>query len=147
MGKKDLGEDLIAGEDRKLIPEGKYTAQCIEAKKSKVGMETTRGTFALTPKIVLKFKIVDGQYRDGEIPMFLNADYKTVPSGAKFYRSWVIANNLRKPNRSDRMSLEIFKNHIFTVGVVTVKPKYSDGSEKPQVFWYSRVDEIYEKYA
>jgi hypothetical protein len=45
------------------------------------------------------------------------------------------------------MSLEIFKNHIFTVGVVTVKPKYKDGSEKPQVFWYSRVDEIYEKQA
>jgi hypothetical protein len=138
-------EDLRAGEDRKLIPEGKYSAQCIKARKEMVGVETTKGTFARTPKIVLKFKIIDGQYQGEEVPMFINANYKAVPSGSKLYRSWVIANGLKKPKRRDRMALEIFKNHIFTVGVVTVKPKYKDGSEKPQVFWYSRVDEIYEK--
>lgn len=140
-------EDLRAGEDRKLIPEAKYTAHCFKAKKEMVGVETTKGTFARTPKIVLRFQITEGKYQGQEVPMFINANYKTVPSGSKFYRSWVIANDLRKPNRRDRMSLEIFKNHIFTVGVVTVKPKYKDGSEKPQVFWYSRVDEIYEKQA
>ncbi len=63
-------EDLRAGEDRKLIPEGKYTAQCFEAKKGMVGVETTKGTFARTPKIVLRFKIIDGQYRDKRSPCF-----------------------------------------------------------------------------
>jgi hypothetical protein len=140
-------EDLRAGEDRKLIPEGKYTAQCIEAKRGMVGVETSKGTYARTPKVVMKFKIIDGQYRDEEIPMFLNVDYKQIPPGAKFYQWWVIANDCIKPSRKDRMPLEKFRGHIFTVGVTTVKPKFKDGKEKPNPFWYSRVDEIYEKEA
>ena len=92
-------------------------------------------------------KITDGEYLDEEIPMFLNANYRSIPSGSKLYRSWLIANNLKKPNRRDRMSLKVFRGHFFTVEVVTVKQKYSDGLEKPQVFWYSGVDEIYEKQA
>ena len=142
-----LKEDLIAGEDRKLIPEGKYTAQCIEAKKGMVGVETTKGTFARTPKIVLRFKVIDGQYRDEEIPMFLNVNYKRIPFGSKFYQCWMIANDCKRPSRRDRMPLEKFKGHIFTVGVKTVKPKFRDGKERPEPFWYSRVDEIYEKQA
>jgi hypothetical protein len=140
-------EDLRAGEDRKLIPEGKYTAQCIEAKRGMVGVETSKGTYARTPKVVMKFKIIDGQYRDEEIPMFLNVNYKQIPFGSKFYQYWVIANDCIKPNRRDRMPLEKFKDHIFTVGVKTVKPKFRDGKEKPKPFWYSRIDEIYEKQA
>ena len=140
-------QDLRAGDDRKLIPEGKYTAQCIEAKRSMVGMETTKGTFARTPKIVLSFKIIDGQYQGEEIPMFLNVNYIRIPFGSKFYHCWVIANDCIKPNRRDRMPLEKFKGHIFTVGVKTVKPRFRDGKEKPEAFWYSRVDEIYEKQA
>jgi hypothetical protein len=142
-------EDLRAGEDRKLIPEGKYTAQCVEAKRSMVGVETTKGTFARTPKVVLRFFITEGKYQGEEIPMFLNVNYKRIPFGSKFYQCWVIANDCNKPNRREkgRMSLEIFKDHIFTVGVKTVKPRFRDGTEKPEPFWYSRVDEIYEKQA
>ena len=120
MGKKDLSEDPIAGEDRKLIPEGKYSAQCIKAKREMVGVETTKGTYARTPKVVMKFRITDGQYQGEEIPMFLNINYKRIPSGSKFYQCWVIANDCKKPNRRDRMPLEKFKDHVFTVEVITV---------------------------
>jgi hypothetical protein len=140
-------DELRAGEDRKLIPEGRYTAQCVEAKRGMVGVTTTKGTSSRTPKVVMRFKIVDGKFTGEEIPMYLNINYKSVPAGAKFYQSWVIANNCRKPNRRDRMPLDIFKGHIFTVGVKTVRPKFGDGTDKPEPFWYSRVDEIYEKQA
>jgi hypothetical protein len=139
-------EDLIAGEDRKLIPEGKYTAQCIEAKKGMVGQRTTKGTFARTPKIILKFRLIEGQFLGEVILMYINADYKPFPAGSKFYQCWVIAKG-RKPARRDRMPLDVFKDHIFIVGVKTVKPKFEDGTEKPEPFWYSRVNEIYETCA
>jgi hypothetical protein len=146
LGKRDLGEELIAGEDRKLIPEGKYSAQCIDVKREMVGQRTNKGTFARTPKIILKFKLLEGQVQGEEIPMYINADYKPFPAGSKFYQCWVIAKG-RKPARRDRLTLEVFKDHIFTVGVKTVKPKFEDGTEKPECLWYSRVDEIYEKQA
>jgi hypothetical protein len=139
-------EDFIAGEDRRLIPEGRYSAQCIEAKKVRVSQKTTKGTFAKIPKIVLIFVIVDSIYQGIKIPMYINADYKFFNPGSKFYQSWVIATG-RKPERRNRMALEVFKGHIFTVGVKTVKPKFGDGTEMSEIFWYSRVDEIYEKEA
>ena len=144
---KDSEEELIAGEDRQLIPEGKYTAKCVEAKKGKVGQMTTKGTSAMTLKVFLKFKIIDGDHQGKEIPMFLNVNYRRIPFGSKFYQYWVIANDGKRPNRRDRMSLEKFKDHIFDVGVKTVKGKFGDGTEKPESLWYSRVDEIYEKQA
>ena len=130
-----------------MIPEGRYTAQCIKAKTEMVGVETAKGTYAKTPKAVLIFRITDGQYQGKEIPMFLNVKYQRIPAGSKFYHCWVIANDCLKPKRKDRMSLEVFKNRIFSVGVKTVRPKFTDGKEKPQTFWYSRVNEIYEKVA
>ena len=140
-------EDLIAGEDRKLIPEGKYTAQCIEARTSMVGQMTTKGTSTKTKKAILNWEIIEGQCQGENIPQFLNTNYKPIPFGSKFYQYWVIANDGKRPNRRDRMSLDKFKGHIFLVGVKTVKPKFEDGTEKPEPLWYSRVDEIYEKLA
>jgi hypothetical protein len=139
-------DDLIAGEDRKLIPEGKYSAQCIEAKRGMIGQRTTKGTSARTLKIILKFRLIEGQFEGEDILMYINADYRPFPAGSKFYQSWVIASG-RKPARRDRMTLDVFKNHIFVVGVKTVKPKFEDGTEKPEPFWYSRINEIYEKCA
>ena len=144
--KKDSEEDPIAGEDRILIDEGKYSAQCIEAKRGMVGQRTGKGTFARVPKIILKFKLLEGQGQGGEILMYVNADYKPFPPGSKFYQCWVVATG-RKPARRDRMTLDVFRGHIFIVGVTTVKPKFEDGTEKPRPFWYSKVNEIYEKCA
>ncbi len=139
-------DDLIAGEDRKLIPEGRYAAHCIQAKREMVGQRTTKGTYARTQKVILKFKLIEGQFQGDEILMYLNGDYKPVPAGSKFYQCWVIAKG-RKPARRDRLTLDVFKDHVFTVGVKTVKPKFDDGTERPEAFWYSKVNEIYEKCA
>jgi len=139
-------DDLIAGEDRKLIPEGKYSAQCIEAKKGMVGQRTTKGTYARTRKVILTFKLIEGEFQGEKILMYINADYKPFPAGSKFYQCWVIAKG-RKPVRRGRMTLDVFKDHIFTVAVKTVKPKFNDGREMPEALWYSKVDEIYEKCA
>ncbi len=139
-------EDLIAGEDRKLIPEGKYSAQCIEAKRGMVGQKTNKGTSAIIPKIVLLFRVIDGEHEGKELPMYINAAYKPFPPGSKYYQIWSIASG-RKPARKDRMPLDVFKNHIFTVAVTTVKPKSPDGTDVPEALWYSRVDWIYEKCA
>ncbi len=146
MKKKHSEEDLIAGEDRKLIPEGKYSVQCIEAKKGMVGQRTTKGTYARPPKIILKFRLIEGQFQGEEILMYFNANYKPFPAGSKFYQCWVIAKG-QKPARRDKMALDVFKGHIFTVGVTTVKPKFEDETERPKPFWYSRVSEIYDKCA
>jgi hypothetical protein len=146
LKKKHSEEDLIAGEDRKLIPEGRYSAQCVESKRGMVGQRTAKGTYAMTPKIILKFKLIEGQFLGEVILMYINGDYKPFPSGSKFYQCWVIAKG-RKPARKDRMSLDVFKDHIFVVGVKTVKPKFNDGNEMPEALWYSKVDEIYEKCA
>ena len=145
MSKKD-SEDLKAGEGRKLIPEGIYTAQCIEAKKDMVGQKTPKGTFAMTPKVILKFRIIEGEHQGTELPMFINAKYKFFNPGTLFYKSWVIASG-RKPERKNRMSLEVFKGHIFTVRVRTSRPSFGDRTETPEILWYSTVAEIYEKQA
>jgi hypothetical protein len=147
LKKKHSEEDfLVAGEDRKLIPEGRYSAQCVEAKMGMVGQRTAKGTYAMTPKIILKFKLIQGPFQGEKILMYVNADYQPFPPGSKFYQCWVIAKG-RKPARRDRMALDVFKGHIFTVGVTTVKPKFEDGTKRPEPFWYSRVSEIYEKCA
>ncbi len=139
--------ELVAGQERMLIPEGKYTAQCISANKGLIGVETTAGTFSRAPKIVLKFQIIDGPHMGSVIPLFINANYTQFPESSKFYQIWVIANNNLKPKRRDKMSLDVFKNHVFTIGIVTVKPNFKDGTPKPEVFWYSKVDEVYERQA
>lgn len=146
MSQEELREDPIAGADRKLIPEGRYTAQCIDIKKATVAQKTVKGTFAKTPKIVLKFKILEGEYRGIDLLMYINANYTFFNPGTLFYRSWMIASG-RKPERRNRMSLQVFRNHIFTVLVKTSKPQFGDGSEMPEMFWYSRVAEICEKQA
>jgi hypothetical protein len=40
------------------------------------------------------------------------------------------------------MSPQVFKNKIFLVKVRDAKPKYGDGTYKPEMFVYSVVDRI-----
>ena len=63
--------------------------------------------------------------------------YVKVPPGSRYYEQWVIANGNIKPARNDRMSPAIFKNHFFEAVIRTVKPKFKDGTEKPDCFNYS----------
>jgi hypothetical protein len=133
-------EDFVADENRPLIPEGTYQVCCIRTEK---GTSHFRSL-----KMFLRFKIVDpGQYMETELFMAMNLintrtgkPSKKVPTGSKYFEQWVIANKNISPSRNDRMSSAIFKNGIFEAVVRTVKPKFPDGTEKPECFHYSVVD-------
>ena len=132
--------DLHAGEERALIPEGRYIAQCINCEKGQSHHNSL--------KLFLTFTIIDGEHMGKELFMAINLinsrtkkPFKRVPTGSKYYQSWVIANFNMRPSRKDRMSPSIFKNGIFEVSVRTVRPKFPDGkTEKPGSFHYSVVD-------
>ena len=133
-------DDFEADETRPLIPEGSYQVCCIRIEK---GASHFRSL-----KMFLRFKIVDpGQYFETELFMAMNLidtktgkPFKKVPRGSKYFEQWVIANNNIHPRRKDRMSSTIFKNGVFEAIVRTVKPKFPDGTEKPECFHYSVVD-------
>lgn len=133
-------DDFVADEIRPLIPEGSYQACCIRIEK---GASHFRSL-----KMFLGFKIVNpGQYMGTELFMAMNLintktgkPFKKVPRGAKYFEQWVIANQNIHPRRNDRMSPAIFKNGIFEAVVRTVKPKFPDGTNKPDSFHYSVVD-------
>ena len=116
---EDWNLDLVAGNERPLIPEGRYTAQCIRCEKGHSHHNSL--------KLFLTFKIIDGEFMDKELFMAMNLmDSKTkkpfrkIPAGSKYYKSWTIANYNMRPNRQDRMSPKIFKNVIFEVSVRTI---------------------------
>jgi hypothetical protein len=140
-------ENFVADEIRPLIPEGIYEVFCIGAEK---GISHFRSL-----KMFLKFKIITpGQYMETEIFMAMNLmntktgkPFKIVPHGSKYFEQWVIANRNIKPVRNDRMSSKIFINNIFKAVVRTVKPKFPDGTEKPECFHYSVVDYLKERIA
>ncbi|MGO8715423.1 MAG: hypothetical protein ACLQSX_06050 [Smithella sp.] len=133
-------DDFEADETRPLIPEGSYQVCCIRIEKAASHFRSL--------KMFLIFKIVTpGQYMDTELFMAMNLintktgkPFKKVPRGSKYFEQWVIANNNIHPRRKDRMSSTIFKNSVFEAIVRTVKPKFPDGTEKPECFHYSVVD-------
>lgn len=133
-------EDFVADEIRPLIPEGTYQVCCIRIEK---GTSHFRSL-----KMFLGFKIVDpGEYMGTELFMAMNLidtktakPFKKVPRGAKYFEQWVIANKNIHPRRNDRMSPAIFKNGVFKAVVRTVRPKFPDGTEKPECFHYSVID-------
>jgi hypothetical protein len=138
----DWDIDLVAGEERPLIPEGRYTAQCIRCKKGQSHFNSL--------KLFLTFKILDGEFLETKLFLAINLTdsrtgkpFKKVPLGSKYYKNWTIANYNLRPSRHDRMSPKIFQSGIFEVSVRTVKPKYPDGkTELPYGFHYSVVDFI-----
>jgi hypothetical protein len=139
---EDWELDLVAGNERPLIPEGRYIAQCIRCEKGQSHYNSL--------KLFLTFKITEGEFMGTELFMAMNLissktkkPFKQFPAGTKYYKNWTIANNNNRPNRSDHMSPKIFKNVIFEVSVRTVKPPYPDGkTELPEGHHYSIVDFI-----
>jgi len=133
-------DDFIADEIRPLIPEGTYQVCCIQIEKGTSHFKSV--------KMFLRFKIVTpGQYMGMEIFMAMNLtntktgkQFKKVPRGSKYYEQWVIANRNIHPRRNDRMSSKLFMNSVFEAVVRTAKPKFPDGTEKPESFHYSVVD-------
>lgn len=133
-------DSYFADESRPLIPEGIYQVSCVRFEKASSHFRTL--------KMFLRFKIVTpGQYMGTELFMAMNLintktgkPFKQVPRGSKYFEQWVLANNNIFPLRNDRMSPKIFLNGVFEAMVKTVKPKFPDGTDKPDSFHYSIVD-------
>lgn len=128
--------------ERSRVPQGNYNLLCLSAKRTVIGLEG-KGGWGRVEKIVLWFQIVDdGDYIGKIIPAFLAVPDSKVSMSTKFYQFWVIANGFKRPgrNRLKDMALTKFIDKIFLASVVDSKSKYPDGTTKPDVFQYSRVD-------
>lgn len=126
------------GNDRILITPGNYEAVCTKFEQA--------FCFGKSPRLFLHFQIVE-QCKFNGIVLWgaYNVDFKKgrIPSGSKYYRSWVIANKFVKPKRNDRMNPKIFLNKVFKVAVRTVKPFFPGTKElQPEEFHYSIIAEI-----
>ncbi len=131
-------QDYVCADDYKpLIPNATYTAQCIKY-DSKFILGKTR-------KVFLNFKILTfGDCEGKEIFMAFNMPYNgKIKTGSKYYKTWVLVNNWRKPSRNAKMSPRMFLNKVYKIRTRTVKPRHN-GQEMPRDFRYSVVDEIME---
>ena len=137
----DRDEGFIADELRPLIPEGEYLAQCIETRVIR---------YFDSQRLRLGFKIVEGQYADTVLELFLNlmngktgTRFKSVPQATNYYESWFIANHCRQPERQDRMSCKIFLNGIFKVQVRNAYPRYPNSRQRmPEGMQYSVISHL-----
>ena len=135
----DRDDVFIADDQRPLIPEGEYLAQCIELRVI---------PYFDTQRMRLRFKILEGQHADTILEMFINlidgktgSRFKSVPPASNYYKNWCVANYCRQPVRRDRMSPKIFYEGIFRVQVRTAYPKYPNSRQRmPDGMQYSVVD-------
>ncbi len=134
----DRDDSFVADDQRPLIPESEYLAQCIELKVIR---------YFDSQRLRLWFKILEGQYAETILEMFLNlmdgktgSRFKSVPPASNYYKNWCIANYCRQPGRRDRMPPKIFMNGIFRVKVRNACPRYPNSREKmPDGMQYSVV--------
>lgn len=134
----DWDDSFIADDRRPLIPENEYLAQCIEFRVIR---------YFDSYRLRLWFKIIEGQYSDTILEMFLNLmdgktgnRFKSVPPASNYYKNWCIANYCRQPGRRDRMTPKIFLNGIFRVKVRSATPRYPNSKERmPDGMQYSVV--------
>jgi hypothetical protein len=136
----DVDAYCIAGESPPLILEGIYCVQCDECKEVYYQAYNSN-------KLLLRFRIIEGQYESTELCMFINLTdprtgkrYKEFTPNTAYYVNWVVANNENLPPRKDRMSYRIFKNKIFEAKVRTTKRRFHDGMAMPKCLNYSVID-------
>jgi len=135
--------EFICDDDyRPLIPNGKYTAQCIDY-DSKFCLGKRR-------KLFLNFVILEGEHQGKKLFQAFNMPYDgRIKTGSKYYKSWCMVNGWQPPTRNAKMSPRLFKNKIFTIATRTVYPPIHPAAKKsnkvevmPEAFWYSVVDKI-----
>ncbi len=134
------------GDHHPKIPSGEYELKCAKAEKNPVWHQG-QNAWGKSEKIILWFQVFGGDYSGTIIPMFLpiRNDGK-VHQGSKYFECWCIANGLSRPsrNRLKEMPPSKFEGKLFRGEVVTVKPTWKNGFEKPDILHYSRVDALYE---
>ena len=134
----------VAG-DFPLIPPGKYL----------VGFERieTAMMFGRQPKIILTFRVAEGEHLGVRLQAFYNARQLVGKPGLrgnfKVGRSSDYLFDFVRlhgaPSRMDRLSTRVW-NGVYTVSVRTVKRR-SGGAELPECLQYSVVDQIVQKDA
>jgi len=141
--------DLRCGREADpLIPPGEYDAYAKAA--DIVIMRFGRQS---AERLVIVFEIRGGP-RDGAHLRFIvplpprkrGVFGKSPAPSSKFFRAWVVANCGRRPDRSDRMSLEVFRHKLFRIRVRTVQ---NDRNQErlPECNQYSVVDALLERIA
>ena len=134
-----LMKEFVFDDDYKpLIPDAEYEVQCVEY--------NNQFCFGKAIKTFLKFKIItEGDHHGKKLFMAFNMPYNgRIKTGSKYYKSWCMVNDWRKPSRNAKMSPRHFLNKVYRVKTRIVKPPYNGKKEMPEQFWYSVVDEITE---
>jgi hypothetical protein len=132
-----MSDYIFRQEYKPLVPNGVYEAQFIKYDQSFV--------LGKARKLLLHFKILDhGKDYGKELFMAFNMPYdKNIRQGSKYFKTWVMVNNWKRPSRNAKMSPRLFKSKFFRVKTRTCKPMHN-GAEMPHDFWYSVLDEIVE---
>ncbi len=139
-----FGEEFsVGGDARPLIPEGVYEAVCTSAESVELFK------FGRSRKLFLHFEVYEGEHKGTPLylPMTAPKQGGKVGVGSKLYASYLIANGGRPPGRRDRLAIKVFKHRLFRVRVRTVRPRFEDGTPKPDRFHYSVIAELLERLA
>ena len=126
-----MKDEFTLKEDRPLIPNKEYDAQCIN-----YDLNYCMGGKAR--KLYLYFRIIEPGEHLGVI-LFMACNMPLdgkIRHGHKFYQQWIIANGWRKPSKNAKMSPRIFKNKVFRI-----KTREAN-KEKHDAFKYSVVHEV-----
>ena len=112
--------DIYAKEDAPpRLAEGTYTARVARVQVYDKFFKVARSTQTID-RLILTFRIVDGPNAGTELPFYAplpkagGRKGRLIPAKSKFWRAWTIANGAA-PRRADRMSLNVFKNRLFTI--------------------------------
>lgn len=128
----------VVGGFAPLLPDGDYIATVINTEVFVM--------FVKAWKLVLTFKIGDGPHMGTKLQRY----YNVKPGGrgkngfkvgrhSQYLRDYVTLFGL--PSRADRMSLSVWKQHVFTITTSTVKSD-SAGQKLPPALHYSKVSEV-----
>jgi hypothetical protein len=137
MSRKEPPHDEIFGtaDLSPLLPEGEYEVQFVGYRK--VSM--------FRVKIFLDFNVISSGAGNGEKLYLCCQWHKKYTDSSKFLRMWILAAG-RRPDRFDRLSMEVFKGKVFRAVVRTVD---RDSKQRPlsRHQQYSIIDELKEVLA
>jgi hypothetical protein len=137
-----------AGDPPPLLPPGEYDAYAEYAH-----FETFKFGRQKAERLVVRLEVRGGPYDGTKLNFYCPAPERKNgafrrPVGArtKFYRSWVVANAGRQPERGQTMSLDVFRHKLFRIRVRTV-PMDRNQSPLSRCNRYSIVDALVERIA
>ena len=119
MSRKEPPHDDIGGtaDLSPQLPEGEYEVQFVGYRK----------VMMFGGKIFLDFKVISSGTGNGEKLHLCCSLHKKYRDSSKFLRMWILAAG-RRPDRFDRLSMEVFKGKVFRAVARTVD---RDSKQRP----------------